>query len=57
MTQEQVRVGLEQAKNARRESESSRKASIMEYAKLGKLLSQVLTNLEFLLGQCSPTRF
>jgi hypothetical protein len=50
MAQEHVRTELEQVKNARRESDTSRRQSTMEHAKLRKLLGQVLSELGVPIG-------
>jgi hypothetical protein len=54
MAQEQVRTELEQAKNTWREPETSCKASIMEHAKLRRVIGGVLSELGVLIGPVLP---
>jgi hypothetical protein len=52
--QEQFMTEPEQAKNARRESETSRKVSIMEHAKLEIVIGGVLSELGIPVGPILP---
>jgi hypothetical protein len=56
MAWEQVAVKLEQARNARRESEESRKANIHYLAKLARAIGVVMTGLGVPFGLMLPDR-
>jgi hypothetical protein len=57
MAREQDAVALNQARNARQESEEARKANIEDLAKLGRTVSTIVVGLGMPLGSVLPRRW